>query len=137
MKRKTRRRTKPRLKRGTLKGGLEPVCLERLKRISKGGGSVAYEVDVLPYTIRKNYVADFTCRTRSGHTFYLEVKGWFRPEDMVKMRAVKETNPDLDIRMFFASNNKVRKDSKMRYSDWCERYGFPYAIGTIPAKWFD
>jgi hypothetical protein len=44
------------------------------------------------------------------------------------MAAVKKCNPTLDIRFLF-----------MRYKEadvrWCKKYGFPYAIGTMPDEW--
>ena len=60
---------------------------------------------------------------------YIEVKGYFRPEDKPKMKAVKASNPDLDIRFVLANNNK-------RDIAWCEKYGFPWAIRNIPEEWF-
>jgi hypothetical protein len=44
------------------------------------------------------------------------------------MRAVKETNPELDIRFIFQSENK-------KQLKWADKYGFPYAVGEIPEEW--
>jgi hypothetical protein len=57
-----------------------------------------------------------------------------RIEDQKKMRAVKECNPDLDIRFYFAEDRLVHR-SKMKNSEWCAKYGFPCAIGKIPKRW--
>ena len=123
-------------RRGELKSKLEIETLAKLKR-SRGIANVTYETSSFPYTIRKNYLPDFTVVTRSGKTIHIETKGWFRPEDRVKMRAVKESNPGVDIRLVFPSNNKLNKGSKMRYSDWCEKYNYTYAVGAIPMEWFN
>ena len=31
--------------------------------------------------------------------------------------------------------NKLNKNSQTRYSDWCKRNGFPYAIMNVPYHW--
>ena len=125
---------KRKFKRGQLKSQLEKNIYSKLR---KGFKYVRYEDKILSYTVRKNYVCDFTCITRNGKTIYIEVKGWFRPEDRTKMRAVKADNPSIDIRFLFDKDNRLNKNSKMTYSMWCEKYGFKYAFGTAPKEWFD
>lgn len=61
---------------------------------------------------------------------YLETKGHFRPEAKRKMVAVKAAHPDLDIRIVFYSTNRT-------YIRWARKYGFPFAIGTIPEDWLE
>lgn len=51
------------------------------------------------------------------------------------MIAVKEFNPELDIRFYFPYDNKLRKSSKTRYSDWCRKNGFPFYVGKVPKIW--
>jgi predicted nuclease of restriction endonuclease-like RecB superfamily len=97
----------------------------------------AYEQDQLTYVIIKKYNPDFKIYNKKGKPFYLETKGYFPYVDRVKMLAVKQTNPDADIRFVFYSDNPVRKNAKMKYSDWCKQYGFPYAIGSIPKEWLE
>ncbi len=101
------------------------------RKLPKGS---EYETEKLTYTVLKNYIPDFIIPTPTGK-IYLEVKGWFRPEDRSKMLAVKKQNPGLDIRFFFPANNKLNKDTETRYSDWCEKHGFEYYIGTLPVHW--
>jgi hypothetical protein len=96
---------------------------------------VQYESTDLDYVIRKKYVPDFTLTDKDGRITYLEVKGWFRIEDRIKMRAVKDTNPSIDIRLVFDKDNKLGKHSKMTYSMWAEKYGFPWAVGNVPKEW--
>lgn len=102
------------------------------KKLPKG---TTFEQEKLKYAIIKNYIPDFVITTKSGKKIYLEVKGYLRQEDQMKMRYVKMANPELDIRFFFPQNNKVQT-SKMLNSDWCKKYGFDYCIGKIPKGWF-
>lgn len=115
-----------------LRGGFEPVIYRELKNAKV---KVTYEEDRLPYVTHHSYVPDFKVSTLSGSVFYLEVKGYFRTADQVKMRAVKQANPDLDIRFVFQRDNKLNKHSKMTYSLWAAKYGFPCSIGTVPLEW--
>ena len=93
-----------------------------------------YESEKLPYVISRNYIPDFVLRKKNGDLLYLEVKGYLRPGDRTKMVAVKKAHPLADIRFVFAKNNKI-SGSKMYYSDWSNKYGFPFVFGKIPKKW--
>ena len=97
---------------------------------------VSYETTRLPYTLRRYYLPDFVCRRADGSIFYIEVKGYFRGSDRVKLRAVREANPLADVRLLFAADNKINAKSKMRYSDWCKKHGFEYAVKELPETWF-
>lgn len=108
-----------------------------VKAKKKRGTKYEYESEKLPYlvAIHRNYIPDLVIQI-GKKKIYVEIKGYFRREDMAKMRHVKNTNPDLDIRMLFPQDNKCVGAKKMRYSDWCKRYGFPYHIGTaVPKEW--
>lgn len=97
------------------------------------GFEVEYETYSLQYLLKGNYWPDFTL----PNGIIVETKGYFDSRSRAKMIAVKKHNPDLDIRLLFMnSRTKIRKGSKTSYADWCEKYGFPYADGTIPLKWF-
>jgi hypothetical protein len=111
------------------RSGLEKTISKRLPKGTK------FESEKIKYFIPKDYVPDFIIPTKSGKKIYLEVKGWMRYEDQQKMRAVKMCNPELDIRMYFPKDNKVQS-SKLLNSEWCRKYGFPYAIEKIPRGWF-
>jgi predicted nuclease of restriction endonuclease-like RecB superfamily len=96
----------------------------------------SYETDKLDYVMRKTYIPDIVVVKPDGTKMYIEIKGWFRPEDRTKMVAAKAFNPDVDIRIVFADDSKISKNSSTRYSQWCKKNGFPYAIGHIPKEWF-
>ena len=64
---------------------------------------------------------------------YVEAKGRFTSKDRSKMRAVKASHPDKNIRMLF--QKRSQKESNI-VATWCEKNGFPYAFGTrIPEEW--
>lgn len=66
----------------------------------------------------------------------IEAKGLLDTAARVKMIAVKFCNPDLDIRIIFQRDQRIRKGSKTYYSTWAEKFGFPYSIGeTFPKEW--
>jgi len=126
---------KKKFKKGQLKSKLEGRIKGKL--LKQKGINVGYETTSIPYVIQKNYIPDFTCiKKENGEIVYVEVKGYFRVEDRIKMIAVKKTNPTLDIRFVFDKNNKLSSKSKMTYSEWCCKYGFPCAIGDVPKDWF-
>lgn len=113
---------------GKYKSKLEAQIAKQL------GKRATYETETLSYLQPKKYTPDFVV-AKADTKIYIEVKGWYRYEDQAKMRAVKASHPDLDIRMFFPNDNKVQS-SKMTNSEWCKKYGFEYAIGSIPREWY-
>ena len=116
------------------KSGFEDRAIDLFK---KHKVKADYEADKIEYVIRANYKPDFKCTDKDGNTFYIETKGYFDVEAVKKMKAVKETNPDLDVRMWFMSDKKIPGRKKMKYSDWCEKYGYKYHIGeSFPKHWF-
>lgn len=102
------------------------------------GATVEYELEKLEYTETKQYTPDFIITTRDGRKIYVESKGFFPYPDRAKMLAVKEQHPELDIRFVFYqdSASKLGRGSKTRPSDWANKYGFPFAIGSVPNDWF-
>lgn len=90
-----------------------------------------YEKETLTYT--KEYRPDFFL-PRNG--IIVEAKGWFPPEDRTKMKQVKASNPDRDIRLLFQPT--ASKKVLNTYATWCKKNGFPYAIGNeIPLEWIN
>lgn len=123
------------IKRGQFRSLLEKKIHAKVKRGVSKRVAIGIESHDIPYTLVKNYIPDLVLCFPDGRTLYIEVKGWYPPIDRAKMRAVKRCNPDLDIRMVFGADNKLHKTSKLRYSDWCKKHGFPYAIGKVPSEW--
>jgi len=66
----------------------------------------------------------------------IETKGRFTAADRRKMVAVRESHPDLDIKMLFMRDNKIHKNSQTKYSDWCVQHQFDYHVGKeVPERW--
>lgn len=101
--------------------------------------SLSYESESLEYKITNNYKPDFIITLPKGKKFYIECKGYFKYTDRVKMQAVKESNPSLDIRLLFMRDSPscLGKGSKTRPSEWAEANGFRWAVGEIPKEWFN
>lgn len=116
---------------GKYKSKLEALVAKRLGRKGR------YETVRLVYQPpSKSYTPDFVVQRKGRDPLFIEVKGYLRYEDQAKMRAVKNSNPEADIRFFFPKDNKVA-GSKMTNVEWCLKWGFPCAIGEIPDEWFD
>ena len=97
-----------------------------------------YEPDTFWYTPPKAaYTPDWKIYNDDGSYFYIETKGFFRPEHRKIIRAVMSEHSDLDLRLvFFKPNNKLtRGKNSLRYWQWAERYGFLWANNELPKEW--
>lgn len=116
------------------KSGFEDTAAELFK---DNGIKAEYEAEKLKYVIESNYTPDFKITNSDGTTTYIETKGYFDADSVKKMMHVKRANPELDIRMWFMKDAKIPGRKKMKYSDWCDKYGYPYHIGKeFPKHWF-
>ena len=115
------------------KSGLEETISQQ---IESQGIKVEYETEKVPYIIpasNHTYSPDF----KLPNGIRVETKGRFVAADRKKHQLVKEQNPNLDIRFVFSnSKNKISKNSKTTYADWCEKNGYKYADKIIPIEWF-
>lgn len=92
-----------------------------------------HEPHYIPYVIKGSYLPDFVL----PNGVYVEAKGYLDAAAARKMKAVKASNPDLDIRFVFQkANGKRNKRSKVQNWQWAEKHGFPWAEGTIPLDWW-
>ena len=113
------------------RSGLEKSVWGAAQRYCK---NMQFEPHYLPYVIKGSYLPDILL----PNGIYIEVKGRLDAGTQRKMRAVKQSNPDLDIRFVFQNaNQKVRKGGKLRYWEWAEKYDYPWSEGTIPREWFE
>lgn len=114
----------------SFRSGLEERIADYLVNL---GVDYEYESTKVPYVLRANYTPDFIL----PNGVMLEAKGYFKPADRRKMKAVKEANPDLDIRIVFQSpHNKLNKGSKTTYAMWADKHGFPHcSFHNIPDTW--
>lgn len=99
------------------------------------GSRARYEAKKIPYTKLSyhNYVPDWVL----PNGIIIEAKGRFTAVDRAKHLLVREQHPELDIRMVFAYDNKIHKNSNTRYSDWCDKHGIIYAFKKVPQEWID
>jgi len=67
--------------------------------------------------------------------FIIETKGILTPLDRDKALALREAEPELLYRFVFGADNKLSKNAKMRYSGWCEKNEFEFAVKEVPQKW--
>ena len=115
------------------KSGLEETISSQIK---ERGIDVKYESEKIPYIIpasNHTYNPDF----KLPNGIFVETKGRFVAADRKKHLLVKSQNPQLDIRFVFSnSKNKITKNSKTSYGDWCDKNGFKYADKIIPEDWF-
>ena len=77
------------------------------------------------------YTPDFVL----GNGLVIETKGRFTASDRRKMLAVREAHPTLRIVMLFMRDNKIHRNSKTKYSDWCMQNNYEYAIKHPHKEW--
>jgi len=95
--------------------------------------AIKHEPFFIPYIMRGSYLPDFVL----SNGIIIEAKGYLDAASCKKMKAVKATNPNLDIRFVFQhANGKRNRRAKLRNWEWAEKHGFPWAEGTIPTEWF-
>ena len=83
-----------------------------------------YETVKVDYTIAHIYKPDFIL----PNGVHLECKGYWDSKDRRKIKAVKEQNPDLDLRMVFqAPYNTISKKSKTTYAQYARCIAVSYA----------
>lgn len=86
---------------------------------------------MIEYHVARRYTPDFVL----PNGIIIECKGRFKAADRTKHLLIQEQWPELDIRFVFMQDNKLSTTSTTRYSDWCMKHGFEYAIGNIPEGW--
>ena len=80
----------------------------------------------------RTYTPDFIL----NNGIIIETKVRFTVADRRKHLCIKKQHPKLDIRFVFTnSKNKIRKNSKTSYANWCIKYGFLYCDRIIPEEW--
>lgn len=112
------------------RSGFEKTIWDKAKRQRK---KLEFEPFYIPYVIKGNYLADFVL----PNGIIIEAKGYLDTAAKKKMRAVKTSNPELDIRFVFQdASKKLTKHSRMTYGEWADKYGFPWAEKFIPLEWW-
>lgn len=102
------------------------------KRLSALGFKHEYETEYFNYILSKKYNPDFTL---TGTSIILEVKGVLDRQAREKMKAVKEQNPEADIRFVFMRPHARCPGMKMTHAQWAEKYGYIwYGIEDLSKK---
>lgn len=116
------------------RSGLEDTISLQLKGL---GISVQYETHVIRYTVPESqhrYTPDFVL----PNGIIVETKGRFTPADRRKMAHVVSQHPELDIRIVFNNERqRIAKNSKTTYADWCDKHKIKHASKQIPREWLD
>lgn len=107
------------------------------KNLENQGIAFDYEKFKVKYVTEHTYSLDFSIE---NGILLVETKGYFKAADRTKHLEIKKQHPNIDIRFIFMADSKIHKNSPTRYSDWCTRHGFKYAIsplGLCPKEWID
>lgn len=113
------------------RSGLEKRVADELK---SQGISFTYEEETIHY-VKPARKARYTPDFKVGE-MYIETKGRFLVPDRQKHILIKQQHPHLDIRFVFSNpNQKISKNSKTTYAQWCEKHEFLYAKESIPQAW--
>lgn len=113
------------------RSGLEERVWEAALEVCE---DIEYEPHYIPYQMKGSYLPDM----KLPNGIYIEVKGYLDAATCKKMKAVKASNPHLEIRFVFQdANGKRNKRAKLRNYEWADRHGFKWSEGTIPREWFE
>lgn len=94
---------------------------------------LVHEPFFIPYVIKGSYLPDFVL----PNGIIVEAKGYLDAAACRKMKAVKASNPHLDIRFVFQNaNGKRNRRAKLKNWEWAEKHGFKWAEGNIPLDWW-
>lgn len=107
-------------------------------KLQKENVQFTYESDKIRYVEpekTRTYTPDFFLTKKDGSIMIIETKGRWTVSDRQKMKLIKEQFPDLDIRMLFQRNNPIRKGSKTKYGDYCDKIGLRWAVDSLPSEW--
>lgn len=106
----------------------EPIKLTFHRTVTKGLCPKCGSTKVVR---RATYTPDFVL----DNGRIIEVKGRLTSTERTKLLAVRASNPERSLVLYFGSDNKLKKNGTKRYSDWCADHGFDFSVGTIPRRW--
>lgn len=119
-------------------------------QLDEAGQEFEYESLCFTYTepLRKNLAECGDCGSRNlirtgrytpdfvlPNGYIIETKGRWTAQDRRKMVAVRDEYTDYTFVMLFQRDNKLKKNAKSYYSDWCNANGFDYSVETIKMEW--
>ena len=77
----------------------------------------------------RSYTPDFFL----SNGVIIEAKGRFTPHDRRIALAMRDRG--VDVKLMFQFNNKLSRNSKTRYSDWCTKNDIDFAVRRLPPEW--
>lgn len=97
------------------------------------GAKFKYENRIIDFVVpesRHKYIPDFS---DTKGNWIVEAKGKFDINDRKKHRLLREQYPDLKIIIVFQNaNQRIRKNSKTTYGQWCTKNDIQWVHRTIP-----
>jgi len=124
----------------SFRSNFESLVYEKLCAQQLAPEYEAYKIKYTQPAKARSYNPDFTLFKKDGTVMYLESKGYWPARDREKMKCIKESNPDLDIRIIFMNPNiKISKKSKTTYSTIAEKLGFKWCVisSGLPVDWIN
>ncbi len=101
------------------------------------GDTWDYEPFRVPYTTQHKYTPDFVYTIDNTYEILVEVKGYFRPGDRQKYKAIRDTLKNADLSegpkqelVFFLSSpfKKVSKGAMLTMAQWCDKEGLKWFV---------
>lgn len=77
----------------------------------------------------RTYTPDFYL---PKYNLFLEAKGKWTAQGRRQFKAVIDQHPNENFHIIFMRDNKLSRNSKYRYSTYCDKYNINYSIATIP-----
>lgn len=99
--------------------------------LEQSGASFHFEGLKVSYTTFSTYKPDILLE----NGVVVEIKTFLPYDEQRKLRDVKASNPELDLRLLFEKPDKVLPNSKLTHAQWADKYGFKWAAGLIPLEW--
>lgn len=120
-------------RKGTRTAGMRSKFEDKIaKELEAKTVGFEYETVKVMYSMIHSYTIDFIL----PNGIMIETKGYFTAADRAKHLAIKQQMPKIDIRfVFMKASNKLNKKSDTTYADWCDKYGFKWAEGSVPESW--
>lgn len=102
-------------------------------QLAQYGFDFEYESGKFHYMIPKKYTPDF----KVGDV-YIEVKGWWPPEERRKLLYVTQKYPDLKLFVSLQTpDRKITKASPTSYAMWCQTHGIAWCPAPPPKEFIE
>lgn len=116
------------------RGNLQETMASVLKRHRL---TFKYETDKLSYVVPAVTVelgVEFSVELKRGQTVGVFIVEHFTHNRMTALAAVKEQQPDLDIRIIFSNPEATLINSHTTYGEWCDERGIQWAQARYRAE---